>query len=93
MFNPYDEGDRLKVYIDQIVGAITRAGVRLVSIKEWLKLNGTKDIQSKVIIAMFGVLAEIERDLISERTKEGLRRAQASGKRLGRHKGSRLSNH
>lgn len=37
---------------------------------------------------MFSLFAEIERDLISERTKEGLARARAQGKVLGRPKGS-----
>jgi MFS family permease len=36
---------------------------------------------------MFSLFAEIERDLISERTKEGLARARAEGKQLGRPKG------
>ena len=38
--------------------------------------------------SMFGLFAEIERDLISERTKEGLAAAKAKGKRLGRPKGA-----
>ena len=37
---------------------------------------------------MFGLFAEIERDLISERTREGLVAARAKGKVLGRPKGS-----
>ena len=36
---------------------------------------------------MFSLFAEIERDLISEMTKEGLDRARAQGKLLGRPKG------
>ena len=48
-----------------------------------MKLN----IQSKTIITMFSLFSEIERDLISDRTKEGLRRARAEGKLLGRPKG------
>ena len=39
-------------------------------------------------IALFGLFAEIERDLISERTKEGLAAARARGRLLGRPKGS-----
>ena len=37
---------------------------------------------------MFGLFAEIERDLISERTKQGLLAAKEKGKILGRPKGS-----
>ena len=37
---------------------------------------------------MFALFAEVERDLISERTKEGLAAARAKGKLLGRPKGA-----
>ncbi len=40
------------------------------------------------MVTMFGLFAEIERDLISERTCEGLAAARAKGKVLGRSKGS-----
>ena len=39
------------------------------------------------MLTLFGLFAEIERDLIAERTKEGLIAAKAKGKRLGRPKG------
>jgi len=48
-------------------------------------LNGT--IESKIIMTIYAMAAEIERDLISQRTKEGLRAARAKGKMLGRPKG------
>jgi len=54
-------------------------------------LNGKRDMKSKVILTMFSLMAEIERDLVSERTKEGLRRARAEGKLLGRPKGTTSS--
>ena len=41
------------------------------------------------MIALCGLFAEVERDLISERTKEGLATAKAAGKLLGRPKGTR----
>ena len=37
---------------------------------------------------LFALFAELERDLISERTREGLARARSTGKKLGRPKGS-----
>ena len=37
---------------------------------------------------LFALFADVERDLISERTREGLARARASGKKLGRPKGT-----
>ena len=37
---------------------------------------------------LFALFAEVDRDLISERTREGLAKARASGRKLGRPKGS-----
>lgn len=70
-----------------IVNTLVETGVQLICIKENIKLNGAPDIQSKVVLTMFSLFAEIERDLISERTKAGLARARAEGKLLGRPKG------
>ncbi len=47
-----------------------------------------EDIQSKVLAFAFGLSAEIERNLISQRTKEALARKKAEGVILGRPKGS-----
>jgi len=64
-----------------------------------IRLYGSQDcedIQTKVMITLFGLFAEIERKLISMRTREALAAAKAAGKKLGRPKGilgkSRLDN-
>ena len=49
------------------------------------------DIQSKVLAFAFGLSAEIERNLISQRTKEALARKKEEGVVLGRPKGSKSS--
>lgn len=44
---------------------------------------------TKLLLAIYGYFAESERDFISLRTKQGLAAAKASGKKLGRPKGSK----
>jgi len=73
--------------IIQLVDRLLKEQVRLVAIKENIELNSAQDIRTKVMITMFGLFAEIERDLIAERTKEGLAAARAKGRRLGRPRG------
>jgi len=71
-----------------LVDELLKKKVRLICLKENITLNGRANIQTKVMITMFSLFAEIERDLISERTKEGLTRARIEGKLLGRPKGT-----
>ena len=72
----------------RIVDTLVKKKVRLIAIKEGISLDGHQDMRTKVMIALFGLFAEVERDLISERTKEGLIAARAKGKLIGRPKGS-----
>lgn len=59
------------------------------TIKDGYRLGD--DIQSKVLAFAFGLSAEIERNLISQRTKEALARKKAEGVILGRPKGRKSS--
>jgi DNA invertase Pin-like site-specific DNA recombinase len=74
--------------IAMLIDELLKNKIRIICLKENINLNGKKDLQAKVMITMFSLFAEIERDLISERTKEGLARARAEGKLLGRPKGT-----
>lgn len=62
---------------------------RLILIKQNLDINPeAKDSMSnKILITVFSMIAELERDFISERTKEGLRASVAKGIKLGKPKG------
>ncbi|MCL2260102.1 MAG: recombinase family protein, partial [Fibromonadales bacterium] len=57
------------------------------TIKDGYRLK--KDLQSKVLAIGLGLVSEVERTLISQRTKEALARAKSEGKILGRPKGSK----
>ena len=87
-----------------ICSELSRLGRNLFMIMEILNICMTKecrvwtikdnyrlgdDIQSKVLAFAFGLSAEIERNLISQRTKEALARLKSEGKSLGRSKGRR----
>ncbi|MFD2143977.1 master DNA invertase Mpi family serine-type recombinase [Mucilaginibacter antarcticus] len=61
--------------------------VMVYTVKENYELGN--NINSKVLAFAFGLSAEIERNLISQRTKEALARRKAEGKILGRPKGSK----
>ena len=72
----------------RIVDELVKQKVRFVAIKEGIRFEGKQDMQTKVMITLFGLFAEVERDLISQRTKEGLAAARAKGRLLGRPKGA-----
>ena len=89
-----------------ICAELSRLGRSLFMIMEILNICMTKeckvwtikdnyrlgeDIQSKVLAFAFGLSAEIERNLISQRTKEALERKKLEGVTLGRPKGKKSS--
>ena len=104
LLNVLQRGDRFVVselsrlgrslgQIVAILDALTKAGVAFVAMNENIRVDGKRDIQTKVMTTLFALFAEVERDLISERTREGLAQARASGRKLGRPKGSLDYNH
>lgn len=73
-------------FIDKIVAK----GARLIVLKQGIDISkDTSNMASKLMVSMFSMVAEVERDLISERTIMALDRIRAEGKTLGRPKGSR----
>jgi DNA invertase Pin-like site-specific DNA recombinase len=83
--------------IARLVAYFVERGVELVFIKEGMHLGvvgAALDISTKVTLTVFSLLAEIERDLISERTKSALAARKAAGVKLGRPMGkSKLDDH
>ena len=69
----------------EILAIAAQKGVNLYAVKGEWQLDGT--MQSKIMAMVFAMAAEIERDLISQRTKEALRVKKAAGVKLGRPRG------
>ena len=74
--------------IMEILNICMNKECRVWTVKDNYRLG--EDIQSKVLAFAFGLSAEIERNLISQRTKEALARKREEGKHLGRDNGYRL---
>lgn len=84
------ELSRLGRNLMQIMSILNRCmenQIQVFTIKENYELGN--NINSKVLAFAFGLSAEIERNLISQRTKEALARKKAEGVILGRPKGSK----
>jgi DNA invertase Pin-like site-specific DNA recombinase len=81
---------RSTVEILTLVQDIVAKGIVLVLIKENLRLNQNnhRDVTNTVMLTVFSMLANLERNLISQRTKEGLAERKARGIRLGKPKGT-----
>lgn len=77
---------RTLLEIMSIMRSLLERGVTLYSVKENFCL--ADNISCKVVLFAFGLAAEIERDLISTRTKEALAARREQGVQLGRRKGA-----
>ncbi len=73
--------------IMEILSECLSKGCRVYTIKDSYQLGD--NIESKVLAFAFGLSAEIERTLISQRTREALARLKKEGKQLGRPKDSK----
>lgn len=71
-----------------LVNKLVEQGVRLIVIKQKLDLQDKQDMTAKIMITLFSLFAELERDLISVRTKEALAAKKAQGKKLGKPMGT-----
>jgi DNA invertase Pin-like site-specific DNA recombinase len=70
-----------------LVNALIARNIRVITIKQNLDI-ARHDMNSKIVITLFSLFAEIERDLISLRTKEALAAKKSQGQQLGKPKGT-----
>lgn len=71
----------------QLINQMLVCGVRIIALKQGIDIR-QNDMSSKIIITLFSLLAELERDLISARTKEALAVKKKNGVVLGKPKGT-----
>ena len=76
---------RSTLQILEIMEQAKKRDIAVHAVKGGWTLNGT--MESKIVFNMLAMMAEIERDIISERTKKGLLAAKAKGRQLGRPRG------
>ena len=70
-----------------LVNALVARNIRVVVLKQNLDVS-RQGMNSKIIITLFSLFSELERDLISLRTKEALKAKQLQGVTLGKPKGT-----
>lgn len=78
-----DRWARSLIDLDRTVGELADLGVAFFAIDQGLRLD-PDDPMGRAMIRMLGTLAELEADLISERTKAGLEQARKKGNEPGR---------
>ena len=82
---------RSNIEVMHLFKLLTEKKIKAHIIKNDIKLGIDENkIVNQVLIFAFGLAAEIERDLISSRTKEALERKKAQGHKLGRKKGTKV---
>jgi DNA invertase Pin-like site-specific DNA recombinase len=70
-----------------LVNALAKRGIRVIVLKQNLDIS-QHDMNSKVALTLFSLFSELERDLISSRTKEALASKKRGGQVLGKPKGT-----
>ena len=79
---------RSTAQVIMIINGLIKKKVRFIAVKQHIDIKGEQDTTSRIMATMFNLFAQLERDLISERTRHGLEARRAAGVKLGRPKGS-----
>ncbi|MDX9960410.1 MAG: recombinase family protein [Aliarcobacter sp.] len=73
-----------------LIERFNKSNIRLIFVNQ-PELSTANNALSKLLLSIYGYFAETEREIISERTKQGLAVARAKGKKLGRQKGQQVT--
>ena len=84
VFTKLDRFGRSLTELVMDIQQITDAGVRVLAITQGIDFDKTSNAASRMYLQILAAFAEFERELIRERTLEGLARARAAGVKLGR---------
>ncbi len=79
-----DRLGRDNIDVQNTINLLTEKGIKVVCLD--LPVADLSSAEGKLMLQMFSAFAEFERNRIRERTREGLERAKAQGKKLGRPK-------
>lgn len=77
-----DRLGRDNIDVQNTINLLTDKGIKVVCLD--LPVANLSSAEGKLMLQMFSAFAEFERNRIRERTREGLERAKAEGKKLGR---------
>ena len=85
LVNEFSRLGRSLLDILEIIKVVNEHEAQLIVVRDKLIIGD--DMNSKLLTTMFGIVSEIERDLLKSRVKEGLDAAKARGVKLGRKPG------
>jgi len=75
-----------------LIEKFNNVGIKLIFTNQLELSTNKNEALSSLLLAIYGYFAQTEREIISQRTKQGLAAARASGKTLGRPKGVKNKN-
>ena len=79
---------RSTISVIQLIQNLSQRKVRIILVKENIDINGDADMSSKILIWIFSLISELEKNMLSLRIKEALNYRRENGVVLGRPKGS-----
>lgn len=71
-----------------LVNELVKQDIRVIIIKQNLNIKDSQDMTTKIVVTLFSLFAELERDMISLRTREALATKKRQGVRLGKPLGT-----